>query len=407
MLIEVFTDINKLYTLAGGVRTGDYLNEANILTDAWIAVADGFIMAVGQGEHPYHDVQQKSLSNNIVIPGLIDAHSHLIFAGERSNEYEAKIKGASYLEILANGGGILSTVNATRNASERFLLTKTKDILAKVLANGVTTMEIKSGYGLDLKTELKQLEVAKNLNQEQEIELISTYMGAHARPDEFSDSYEYLYYCISQVLPLIKEHADFVDIFLDEGVFDYRQAEFYLSACKNLGWKLKLHIDEITNLNGSELAIALNATSVEHCMVTSKTQMIKLAQAKIPGILLPMTSFNLQKLYANAALMKESGMILGLGSDYNPGSCPCFDLLLIMRVASRVYGLLPCEILAMCTINNAYALTRDSIIGSIEVNKQADFVVLEAKDFQEVIARMDFNPVKAVYKKGKEIHHVD
>ena len=216
--------------------------------------------------------------------------------------------------------------------------------------------------------------------------------------------YDYLNFCLSEVLPAIDDLAEFCDIFLDQGAFSYDQAEKYLQKAQARGYKLKLHIDEIANLDGSELAVRLAATSVDHCMQTTPEQLKKLAAAKIPVVLLPLTSLNLGKPYAPAKLMRDLGVVLALGSDYNPGSCPCDDFLLLMRLASRVYGLLAEEVLAMVTINAAKALAAQVEIGSLEIGKQADFVVLKASDFNEVIARMDFDPVKAVYKKGKLVY---
>ena len=402
--MRVYTNIKKLYTLKGGSKIKEALRNVEVLDDAWLAVEDEKIVGYGEGDHPYNKAEIIDMKGRVIIPGLIDAHSHWIFAGDRSNEYADKIRGISYLDILKKGGGILNTVKSTRRASKQELFDSAKLSLDKALSRGVTCLEVKSGYGLDKETEIKQLEVMKELNEAQPIDLIGTYLGAHALPPEFSAKEDYLKYCEQEVFPLVKPLAEFCDIFLDEGVFDYQEASGYLKKAKEYGFKIKMHIDEITNLMGSELAAEYQAVSVEHCMVTTPDQIKLLASAQIPIVLLPMTSFNLNKAYAAARLMRDTGAIIALGSDYNPGSCPCDDYLLTMRVASRVYGLLPEEILTMSTINAAKALDRDKIIGSLEVGKRADFVVLDVADFNDVIARMDNEPVKEVYCKGRRVY---
>jgi len=402
--MQVYTNIKKLYTLKGGTKTKEELKDAAVLDDAWLAVEDGKIIEVGQGSFPYTDAEVIDLNGGVVIPGLIDAHTHLVFAGDRSDEYPDKINGLGYLDILKRGGGILSTVKATRLASKEELTAQAEISINKALSRGVTCLEIKSGYGLDTITEVKQLEVVKELQDKQPVTLVPTYLGAHALPLEFSDKIEYLDYCAEEVFPLMKPLAEFCDVFFDEGVFDYIESYVYLKRAKESGFKLKLHIDEIKNLKGSEVAVELEATSVDHCIMTNQCQINELAIAEIPIVLLPMTSFNLNKGYAKAKEMRDAGAIIALGSDYNPGSCPCNDYLLTLRVASRVYGLLAEEVLAMATINAAGALDKDDLIGSLQTGKQADFVVLRAKDFNEVIARMDFDPVKEVYIKGRRVY---
>ena len=402
--MQVYTNIKKLYTLNGGPRTKQELKETAVLDNAWLAVEDDKIIDVGEGACPFTDFEVVDLDNCIVIPGLIDAHSHWIFAGDRSSEYPDKINGVSYPDILKKGGGILSTVKATRLAGKQELFAKAHISLNKALSRGVTCLEVKSGYGLDQDTEVKQLEVLKDLREAQPIDLIATYLGAHALAPEFTVKEDYLNYCVKEVFPLVKPLAEFCDIFLDEGVFDCREAGAFLKKAREFGFKLKLHIDELANLHGIELAVELAAASVEHCMVTTVEQIKGLAVANIPIVLLPMTSFNLGKAYAAAKTMRDAGAIIALGSDYNPGSCPCDDYLLTLRVASRAFGLTAEEILSMATINAAKALRREGIIGSLEAGKKADFVVLRAGDFNEVIARFDFDPVKEVYIRGRRVY---
>ena len=400
----LYYNISKLYTLAGGPKSKDQLQDCGILMDAWLTVEKDKIVNLGVGNPPDEIINRINLQGKVVVPGFIDAHTHLVFAGDRSNEYPAKILGKSYLEILRQKGGILSSVQVTRKVDKTHLIELAKPHLHHFLARGVTTMEIKSGYGLDRDTEVKQLEVIKELNDKQDIELIGSYLGAHALPQEFSSNKDYLDYCVKEVFPLVKSLAKFCDIFLDEGVFNYEESENYLHQASDYGFKIKMHIDEINNLMGSELAVKFKATSVDHCIMTEKKQIERLAKADIPIVLLPVTSFNLQKNYAKAKLMRDSGVVLALGSDYNPGSNPCDDYLLTLRFASRVYGLLAEEVLNMATINAAKALDLQDSHGSLEIGKQADFLVLDCLDFNQIIARMDFDPLLAVYKKGEKVY---
>jgi imidazolonepropionase len=404
MYRTLFHNINLLYTLSGGVRTKDTLNDPQVLQDAWIVEEDGIIIAIGNGELPKVD-QMIDLNHQIVVPGFIDAHTHLVFSGDRVNEYAKKISGVSYLELLQAGGGILSTVLATRTASIQELTNKALITLAAMLKCGVTSLEAKSGYGLDQETELKQLQVIKDLQVVQPIELYPTYMPAHATPMEFSNSDHYIEWLLEEAIeqPIDMQLSKTMDCFLEQGVFNYDQCHRLLTAAKNIGYDVKLHIDEIANLGGADLACELDAISVEHCMVTNVEGAKRLANKQIPCVLLPATSFNLGKPFANAAMMKEQGVIMALATDYNPGSSPCSDFIWMMRIASRGLKLLPNEVLSMVTINAARVLRKEQLIGSLEVGKQADFIVLNVPSFDHVIADLGANPITAVYKKGIKV----
>lgn len=402
----LFTNISKLYTLQGGVRIQEQLDDARILEDAYLKVEDGVICEVGTMNNlTVLDEQIIDLNNQIVIPGIVDAHSHLVFGGNRVNEYAAKIKGASYMDIYNAGGGIHSTVRATRRASFEELYTKAEKTIYEMMACGVTTLEAKSGYGLDKETELKQLEVVKKLNENTPMELVSTFMPAHALSKEYTNADEYFDFIISNVLPEVmkKNLAEYMDCFLEKGVFDSKESTKILQAGKDAGLKIKIHIDEIEDIGGSDVAVRLGATSVEHCMVTTPNNMNKLRDAGIVAVILPATSFNLGKDYANVQAMKEKGVIIALSNDYNPGSCPCSDSIWMARIASRGLKCTPNEVLSMMTINSAKAINREDKIGSLEKGKQADFVVMNVHSFDEVIANLTANPITAVYKKGKQV----
>ena len=402
----IYTNISKLYSMEGGIRAGKALEECAIYEDAYMICEDDKIVEIGEMKDlQLHDEKIVDLEGKIVIPGLVDAHSHLVFGGDRVNEYTMKIKGASYMDIYHAGGGIHATVRATRKASFDELYDKAEKTVYEFLKCGVTTLEAKSGYGLNKEDELKQLRVVQKLNINTPMDLISTFMPAHALYKDYQSAQEYFDLIISEVLPVVvKENlAEYMDCFLEKGVFDANESRYILEAGKKAGLKIKIHVDEMEDIGGVDVGVDLHATSLEHCMVTSLENMDKMKAAGITAVILPATSFNLGKAYANVTAMKEKGVILALSCDYNPGSCPCSDPLWMARIASRGCHLTPHEVLSMMTINSAKALDRDHLIGSLEKGKQADFVVINATCFDEVIAHLGANPIHSVYKKGIKV----
>ncbi|MGN1343329.1 MAG: imidazolonepropionase [Traorella sp.] len=403
---KVFTNISKLYTLSGGIRVKEELDQPKIVDDAYMIVDDEIIVDIGKmNELAISDEEVIDLDNKIVTPGFVDAHSHLVYGGNRVNEYALKIKGASYMDIYHAGGGIHSTVEATRKASFEELYEKAEKTVMEMLSCGVTTLEAKSGYGLNEVDELKQLYVVKKLNETTPMDLVSTFMPAHALSKEYKDAYDYFDLIIEQVLPrVVDEHlAEYMDCFLEKGVFDGNESRYILEAGKKAGLKIKIHVDEMEDIGGVDVGVDLHATSLEHCMVTNEKNMVKMAQAGIVAVILPATSFNLGKDYANVQMMKEKGVILALSNDYNPGSSPCSDSIWMARIASRGCKLTPNEVLSMMTINSAKALDREDLIGSLEVGKLADFIVFDAMSFDEVIASLGSHLIDSVYKRGIRI----
>lgn len=400
----LFHSIKKLYTMSGGPRTITNLNDASIIENAYILTENDKIIKVGSGTCNENYDESIDLSNQIVIPGLIDCHTHLVYAGNRANEYGMKIAGKSYLDILNAGGGILSTVKSTRGATKEELYQKAKETLHFMNSRGVTTIEAKSGYGLNLENELKQLEVVQMLKENEPINIVSTFMPAHA-VEVGKDRNVYIDEIVNEMLPVVskKKLASFMDVFLEKDVFSAEEALKILTKAQEYGLLSKIHIDEIERIGGAQTALAVNATSVEHCMVTSKDDAKALSDNGTVIVLLPATSFNLNKPYANFKEILSCGSVVSIATDYNPGSCPCDDLLFVMRLASRVGKLLPNEVLAMTTINAAKALKLENVVGSIEVNKQADFVVYNASSFDEIIAGLNNPPISGVYWKGNKI----
>ena len=349
------------------------------------------------------DIQTIDAQGRLVTPGLIDAHTHLVFGGWRQNEIPLKLKGAGYLDILRAGGGILSTVRATRKASEEELLEKSRAFLDELMAQGVTTAELKSGYGLDKETELKQLRVIKRLNEAHPMDAVATYLGAHAIPEEYAlRSGEYIDFIISDMLPEIKRQslAEFCDVFLETGVFGVEESRRLLTAAREMGFGLKIHADEIDELGGSQLAGELGAVSAEHLIATGERGMEALAHGGVTAVLLPCTSLYLNKSFARARDMIARGIPVAVATDFNPGSCPSLNIGLCMTMAYLKYRMTSEEILSAVTINAACAVNRGGSIGTIEPGKKADMVIWNAEDMEMLCYRMGSNLAGTVIKHG-------
>lgn len=349
------------------------------------------------------DTQTIDAQGRLVTPGLIDAHTHLVFGGWRQNEIPLKLKGAGYLDILRAGGGILSTVRATRQASGDALFERSRAFLDEMLAQGVTTAELKSGYGLDKETELKQLRVIKRLNEAHPVDTVATYLGAHAIPEEYAlRSGEYIDFIISDMLPEIKRQglAEFCDVFLETGVFGVEESRRLLTAAREMGFGLKIHADEIDELGGSQLAGELGAVSAEHLIATGERGMEALARGGVIAALLPCTSLYLNKSFARARDMIAHGIPVAVATDFNPGSCPSLNIGLCMTMAYLKYRMTPEEILSAVTINAACAVNRGGSIGTIEPGKKADMVIWNAEDMEMLCYRMGSNLAGTVIKHG-------
>lgn len=349
------------------------------------------------------DTQTIDAQGRLVTPGLIDAHAHLVFGGWRQNEIPLKLKGAGYLDILRAGGGILSTVRATRKASEEELFEKSRAFFDEMLAQGVTTAELKSGYGLDKETELKQLRVIKRLNEAHPMDAVATYLGAHAIPEEYAlRSGEYIDFIISDMLPEIKRQglAEFCDVFLETGVFGVEESRRLLTAAREMGFGLKIHADEIDELGGSQLAGELGAVSAEHLIATGERGMEALARGGVIAALLPCTSLYLNKSFARARDMIARGIPVAVATDFNPGSCPSLNIGLCMTMAYLKYRMTPEEILSAVTVNAACAVNRGGSTGTIEPGKKADMVIWNAEDMEMLCYRMGSNLAGTVIKNG-------
>ena len=401
----IVKNIGMLATPEGKTaRRGADQGRIKVLTDAWVRMEDGAVAEVGTGVAPETDAQVVDAGGRLATPGLVDAHTHLIFGGWRQNELGLKLHGATYLDILAMGGGILSTVNATRAASEDELVDKAKAALDEMLSLGVTTVEAKSGYGLDLENELKQLRAIRRLDQEHPLDVVATFLGAHAVPKEYKQDREgYIRLLTDVVIPAVaKENlAEFCDVFCETGVFSAEESRVILAAGKRWGLIPKIHADEIDPIGGSQLTEAVGAISAEHLIVCPPEGIAAMARAGTVACCLPATSFYLGSTFAPVRDMIAAGVPVAMASDFNPGSCPSLNLQLVMNLGCLKYRMTPEEVLTAVTLNGAAAIHRAEVLGSLEVGKQGDMVIWDAKDLNYICYRMGSNLARAVIKTGR------
>lgn len=382
-------------------RRGPAQGQLRLLNNAWVLAEDGIIAAVGQGEPPCGAEQIIDAEGRLATPGLADAHTHLIFGGWRQDELADKLHGVPYLDILARGGGILSTVRATRAATEAELLEKGRHALLEMQRFGVTACEAKSGYGLETETELRQLRVIRQLGQECAMDLAPTLLGAHALPPEYqADREGYLRLLCEEMIPRAAAEglARFCDVFCEEGVFTAEESRRILLAGKAHGLLPKLHADEIHPIGGSQLAGELGAVSAEHLIVCPEEGMERMARGGVIACLLPCTSLYLGASFAPARRLVEKGVAIAIATDFNPGSCPCLNLQLAMSLGCLYYRLTPEEVLTAVTLNGAAAMGLAGRLGSVEPGKQCDLALWDAPDLNYLCYRMGSNLCTSVIK---------
>jgi imidazolonepropionase len=387
---------------------GKKMNQLAVREDAAFAVLDGQIAWIGSNDEASFisskvcvDVEQK-----VVSPGLVDPHTHLVFGGSREHELALKQAGTPYLEILANGGGILSTVEATKRATEGELLQKASFHLERMISHGVTTMEAKSGYGLDRDTELKQLRVTKQLKEKYPVTIASTFLGPHAIPPTYKGKETVFLQEMIELLDEIKKEqlADFADIFCETGVFTTEQSQLFLQKAKEKGFGLKIHADEIDPLGGAELAASLGAASSDHLVAISDKGIKDLSESETVAVLLPGTTFYLGKdHYAPARKMIDEGVAVALATDFNPGSCVTENLQLIMSLAALKLKMTAEEIWNAVTVNAAHSIGKGDIAGTLELGKRANFVIWDVPNYQYIPYHFGVNHAECVYAKGNKI----
>lgn len=405
----------QLLTFAGppGPRCGRDMENAGLVENGAVAAYHGTIVAAGPREEVLQQIELQThatiqdAGGNVVLPCFVDPHTHLVWAGSREDEFALRLQGADYLDILKAGGGILNTVRATRFATPEELAAAACKRLDSLLAAGVGTVEVKSGYGLNLETEIKQLRVAKQLGETHALDVVTTFLGAHAFPPEYSHDREaYVQLVTEEMIPQIASLglAEFCDVFCEDHVFTVEQSHRILSAGKKHGLQPKLHADEIVSTGGAQLAADVGAVSADHLLMASAQGIAAMAKAGTIAVLLPGTAFFLMKKhYAPARDMINAGVPVALSTDCNPGSSPTTAMHLIISLACLQMGMSPLEALTAATINAAYALGRGSTVGSLEAGKQADIIVTSVRNYREIPYLYGVSPIYQVYKKGEKV----
>ncbi len=404
---------SELVTCTGDApKRGKQMEDIGIIDNGSLIIEDGIIKAVGttdqlEKQYNINDYTIIDATNKAVLPGFIDSHTHFVFGGYRAEEFGWRLKGDSYMSIMERGGGIAATVKATHAASKQELLDAGLERLRTMLEFGITTVEGKSGYGLDKETEIRQLEVLKELNNLQPVDIVSTFMGAHAVPDPYKGKErEYLDFILKEVLPEIKirDLADFVDIFTEKNVFSIEDSKYFLQKARELNFKLKAHVDEIAPLfGGAEMAAELGATSADHLLQASDNGIQKMAKSNVIATLLPATAFSLKEDFAKARQMIDSGCAVALASDLNPGSCFTNSIPLIIALACIYMKMSIEEVISALTINGAAAVGKESSVGSLEVGKKADVVILKYPSIHYLPYHTGINIVETVLKNGETV----
>lgn len=411
----VFHNVGQLVTCAGSApKRGAYLKDLGLLLDGAVVVKDELIHEVG----PSQDIMERyrdeiedgryraiDVRGRTVCPGFVDPHTHALFVGSRQDEFEMRIEGKTYMDILLGGGGILNTVNKVRKASEDELVDETARRLDRMLALGTTTVEIKSGYGLDTETELKMLRAIARLKGRTAVEVVPTFMGAHAVPIQYKDDPErFVDLICDEMIPAVAKEglAEFCDVFCEKGVFSIAQSRRILEKAREAGMKPRMHADEIVSLGGAQLAADLGAATADHLLAVDDEGIERLAASDTVACLLPGTAFALMHgHYAPARKMIARGVTVALSTDCNPGSCYCESMQLIIALACMQMKMSPAEALNAATLNAAFALGRADRIGSLEKGKQADLLVLDIPDYKTLPYHFGGNHVRLVVKKGE------
>ena len=405
----IIKNASQLVTCSGfEAKRGKDMSDLQIINDGAVVIEQGIIRAVGKTGDTISDFDESRFSvidarGKAVLPGLVDSHTHFVFGGYRAEEFSWRLRGDSYMQILERGGGILNTVLATRESKKDELIETGRKRLDSMLSFGVTTVEGKSGYGLDHDTELKQLEVMADLDNGHPIDIVRTFLGAHAVTKDYKGREDtYIEYLIDRVMPEVAERklAEFCDVFCEKNVFSVEQARRLLSRAKEMGFKLKIHADEIVQLGGAELAAELDAVSADHLLQASDKGIHDMAEKGIVATLLPGTAFSLREPYARGRYMIDSNCAVALATDLNPGSCFSESIPLIFALATLNMDMTIEETITALTINGAAAIDRADAIGSIDINKKGDVIVLEFPSYEFMPYHIGVSTVEKVIKDG-------
>ena len=404
----------ELVTCSGfKAKKGQEMADLQIISDGAVVIKEGTIAAVGKTKEITKQYEKSGVAlsdfdiidarDKAVLPGFVDSHTHFVFGGYRADEFSWRLRGDSYMEIMQRGGGIVNTVKATRKASKEELLQSGIKRLDSMLSFGVTTAEGKSGYGLDRETEIKQLEVMTHLDQVHYVDVLPTFLGAHAIPQEYKGKEEaFIDFMANEVMPEVAERrlAEFCDIFCEKNVFSVEQSRRLLIRAKDLGLKIKLHADEIVQLGGAELAAELGAVSADHLLHASERGIKDLAKAGVVATLLPATAFSLREPYAPGRKMIDLNCAVALATDFNPGSCFTESIPLVFALATLYMNISIEEAVTALTLNAAAALNRADKVGSIDAGKNGDLIILEFPSFKYIPYHIGVSTVEKVIKKG-------
>jgi imidazolonepropionase len=415
----LITGASQVLTLRGrGPRRGAALSNLGIVKDGAVLVRDGRVAAVGvrskvEAMPEAKDAEKLDVEGRVVLPGFVDSHTHLIHAASRAEEYELKIAGASYEEIARKGGGILNSVKRLRAATAENLKMRAMNALREFAAYGTTTVEAKSGYGLDVTSELKILGLHQELDREQPLDIVSTFLGAHVVPAEYRTAggpARYVSLLVNRLIPEVAERklAEFCDVFCDRGAFSLGQSEEVLEAGASHGLAPRLHAEQLSRTGATQLAVKMGAASCDHLEQVKATDIRALAKSKTVATLLPGCDFHLGlKQYAPARALIDAGAIVGLATDYNPGTSPTLSMPMVLSLACTQLRMTPAEAVTAATVNAAYSLRRDKEIGSIEAGKLADLAVFEVEDYREIPYYFGVNHCWMTIKKGEIVHRRD
>ncbi len=418
LLIHSTAQLVTCYSPAGPKRGAD-MGDVGLIHDGAVAINEGRILAAGDSEglrERYRGRENIDATGKVICPGFVDPHTHVVYAGDRVDEFELRIKGATYMEIMAAGGGIASTMAATREATLAELVAQSRPRLETMLALGTTTVEIKTGYGLAAEHELKMLKAIEQLAEEVAVDLVPTFLAAHAVPTEYQGrTGAYVDEVVEGMLPQAaawyrgsrfaqRGIPFFNDVFCEENAFNLAQSRRVLEAGRGLGLRPKIHAGEFNALGGVSLGVELGAASADHLDVMSPDEVTDLASSNTIGVLLPAVNFNLGSLeFAGGRALIDAGAAVALSTDINPGSAPCPSMPLVMALATRYQKLLPAEALNAATINAAHAIDLADRVGSIEAGKQADLLIVDAPDYRHLAYQFGGNLVETVIKNGRPL----
>lgn len=405
---------SELVTCKGAApKRGKDMSDIGLIKDGGVLIHDNKIFAVGTTEELDKQINMDEYevidaTGKAVLPGFVDSHTHFVFGGYRADEFTWRLKGDSYMSIMERGGGINATVVPTRNASVEEFKAVGKERLNRMLEFGVTTVEGKSGYGMDHDAELRQLQAMKELNEEHPVDVVTTFLGPHSvLPEWKGKEREFIDMMLTEVMPEVREKnlAEFADIFCEKGVFNVEDSEYYLTKAKEMGFKLKIHADEMNDLGGAALAARVGAYSADHLLKASDDGITQMADKKVISTLLPATAFGLKEEYAPARKMIDGGAAVAIASDFNPGSCFTNSIPLLVALGCIYMNMSIEEVITALTINGAAALDRADTVGSIEAGKTADIIFLKFPSINFMPYHTAVNLVETVIKDGKTVYH--